>query len=142
MEITIKCPVHPTEDVERVKAAIETYLGKIPLESIEHNQIIELTASSESQDTLSTVRQSIHEKRILDAVRSRLLKNYNDLDFTTNIHIDKQAAYVGKLRVIDNDIENPPLGCIEIYVAFETNSQFERFLDWFSPRTKDGRVIT
>lgn len=142
MEITIKCPVHPTEEVERVKTAIETYLGKIPFKVVEHNQIIELTSSNENRETLSIVRQSIHEKRILDAVRTRLRKNYNDLDITTNIHIDKQAAYIGKLRVIDNDVENPPLGCIEIYITFETNSLFEEFLDWFSPKTKDGKVVT
>ncbi|PNX50598.1 MAG: hypothetical protein BV458_12925 [Thermoplasmata archaeon M9B2D] len=142
MEITIKCPVHPTEEVERVKTAIETYLGKIPFKVVEHNQFIELTSSSENRETLSIVRQSIHEKRILDAVRTRLRKNYNDLDITTNIHIDKQAAYVGKFRVIDNDVENPPLGCIEIYMAFETNSLFEEFLDWFSPKTKNGKVVS
>ncbi|PNX50521.1 MAG: hypothetical protein BV458_13055 [Thermoplasmata archaeon M9B2D] len=142
MEITIKCIVHPTEDVERVKMAIETYLGKISLKAVEHGQFIELTSSNENREILSIVRQSIHEKRILGAVRTRLLKNYNDLDFTTNIHIDKQAAYVGKLRVIDNDVENPPLGSIEIYIVFETTSLFEEFLDWFSPRTKGGRVIT
>jgi len=141
MEITIRCPVHPTEDVGRVKRAIETHLGKIQLKIVEQSQIIELTSSFVNRDTLSLVRQSIHEKRILAAVRTKMLKNYNDLEFTTSIYFDKQAAFVGKLRLIDNDVENPPLGSIEIHFVFETTHLFEEFLDWFSPRTKDGKVI-
>ena len=141
MNITVRCLVHPTEDVERVKTSIETHLGKILLKVVEHNKTIELTASNANREILSMVRQSIHEKRILAAVRTRLLKNYNDLDFTTSIYLDKQAAYVGKLRVIDNDVETPPLGSIEIHIVFETTPQFDEFLDWFSPRTKDGKVI-
>ncbi|MFW9956914.1 MAG: RNA-binding domain-containing protein [Candidatus Odinarchaeota archaeon] len=142
MIITVRCLVHPTEDVERVKASIETHLGKIPIKVVEHSKLIELTSSNANREILSTVRQLIHEKRILAAVRTRLLKNYNDLDYTTSIHLDKQAAYVGKLRVVDNDVETPPLGSIEIHIVFETGHQFEEFLDWFSPRTKDGKVIT
>jgi len=141
MEITIRCPVHPTEDIEKVKRAIETHLGKIPLKVIEHNQIIELTSSETDRNTLSFVRQSIYEKRILAVVRTRLLSNYNDLDFTTSIYLDKQAAFVGKLRLIDNDVESPPLGSIEINITFDSAPLFEEFLDWFSPRTKDGKVI-
>jgi predicted RNA binding protein with dsRBD fold (UPF0201 family) len=141
MEITVRCPVYPTEDVAKVKRAIETHFGKIPLKIVEYDQIIEITSSETDRNILAFVRQSVHEKRILAAVRTRLLSNYNDLDFTSSIHLDKQAAFVGKLRLIDNDVEKPPLGSIEINVAFETSSLFEEFLDWFSPRTKDGKVI-
>jgi predicted RNA binding protein with dsRBD fold (UPF0201 family) len=55
---------------------------------------------------------------------------------------DKQAAYTGKIRLIDNNHEDPPLGSIEIKFEFSSGSQFEEFLDWFSPRTKNGRVIS
>lgn len=142
MEITIRCPVHPTEDTERVKAAVETHLGNISLKIVEHDQILELTSTNVSRNSLSVVRQAIHEKRILTAVRTRLLKNFNDLEYTTSISLDKQAASVGKLRLIDNDVENPPLGSIEIHFLFTSVPLFKEFLDWFSPRTKDGKVIS
>jgi predicted RNA binding protein with dsRBD fold (UPF0201 family) len=141
MEITIKCLVYPTEDIEKVKKAIKTHLGASPLNVVEHNQFMELVFSNDDRTILSIVRQSIHEKRILAAVRTKLLNNYNDLDFTTSIRLDKQAAFVGKLRLIDNAVENPPLGSIEIHIKFETAPLFREFLDWFSPRTKDGKVI-
>jgi predicted RNA binding protein with dsRBD fold (UPF0201 family) len=142
MEITIRCPVHPTEDTERVKKAVETHLGNIPLEIVKHNQILEMTSTSTNRDCLSLVRQSIHEKRILAVVRTRLLKNFNDLEYTTSMHLDKQAASVGKFRLIDNDDEDPPLGSIEIHLLFTSVPLFQQFLDWFCPRTKDGKVIS
>jgi predicted RNA binding protein with dsRBD fold (UPF0201 family) len=142
MEITVRCSVHPTEDVEKVRKAIETHFGAVPLNTVEHGQFIELTFSNTDRSILSVVRQSIHDKRILAVVRTKLLKNYSDLEFTTSIYLDKQAAFVGKLRLIDNAVENPPLGSIEIHFAFETAPMFKEFLDWFSPKTKDGKVIT
>jgi len=141
MEITIRCPVHPTEDTERVKKAVETHLGNVPLEMVKHNQILEMTYTGTERHCLSLVRQSIQEKRILAVVRTRLMKNFNDLEYTTSMHLDKQAAFVGKFRLIDNDDENPPLGSIEIHFLFTSFPLFQEFLDWFCPRTKDGKVI-
>jgi predicted RNA binding protein with dsRBD fold (UPF0201 family) len=142
MEISIKSPVYPTEDIEKVRRAIEALLGRIPLEVIEYENYTELVSSSATQDNLVSIRRLIHEKRILDAVRKRLLKNYNDLESTTGFYFDKQAASIGKIRLIDNDAELPPLGSIEIQITFKTQFHFEEFLDWFSPRTKDGRIVT
>jgi predicted RNA binding protein with dsRBD fold (UPF0201 family) len=142
MEISIKSPVYPTEDIEKVRRAIETLLGRIPLEVIEYEDCAELVCSSITQDNLLSIRRLIHEKRILDAVRIRLLKNYNDLESTTGLYLDKQAASIGKIRLIDNDAELPPLGSIEIQIAFKTQFQFAEFLDWFSPRTKNGKIVT
>ena len=142
MEMTIRCPVYPTEDIERVKKAVEAHLGNIQLEAVKHNEILEMTCTNPGRDCLSLVRHSIHEKRILAVVRTRLLKNFNDLEYTTSMHLDKQAASVGKLRLIDNDDESPPLGSIEIHFLFTSVPLFREFLDWFCPRTKDGKVIS
>jgi predicted RNA binding protein with dsRBD fold (UPF0201 family) len=142
MEISIRSPVYPTEDIEKVRRAIETLLGRIPLEIIECENYTKLVSSNITQDDLISIRRLIHEKRILDAARIRLLKNYNDLEATTDLFLDKQAAFIGKIRLIDNDAESPPLGSIEIQIAFKTQFQFEEFLDWFSPRTRDGKIVT
>lgn len=142
MEISIRSPVYPTEDIEKVRRAIETLLGRIPLEIIECENHTELVSSNITQDNLISIRRLIHEKRILDATRICLLKNYNDLEATTDLFLDKQAAFIGKIRLIDNNTESPPLGSIEVQIAFKTQFQFEEFLDWFSPRTRDGKIVT
>jgi predicted RNA binding protein with dsRBD fold (UPF0201 family) len=140
MKSTIRCIVHPTEEIQRIEKAIENILGSITLSTSKFDEFTEIYSSITSKDSFARLRQLVHDKRILSAVRVRLLKNLDE--FSTFMHFDKQAAYTGKLRLIDNNHENPPLGSIEIRIEFESESQFEEFLDWFSPRTKDGRVIT
>ncbi len=137
---TIRCIAHPTEDIQRVEKAIENILGPTTQSRIELEEFTEISATVTNKNSFAILRQAIHDKRIIDAARVRLLKNLDE--FTTFMLFDKQAAYTGKLRLIDNNHEEPPLGSIEIKFEFESESKFEEFLDWFSPRTKDGRVIT
>jgi len=139
MKSTIRCLVHPTEDIQRVEVAIENLLGPITLSRTELDEYTELHSTEINKTHFAILRQSVYDKRIINAVRVRLLKNLDE--FTTFAFFDKQAAYAGKLRLIDNNHEDPPLGSIEIRLDFKSESLFEEFLDWFSPRTKDGRII-
>jgi predicted RNA binding protein with dsRBD fold (UPF0201 family) len=139
VKVTIRYPVFPTEDVQRAETAVENLLGPLNFTSDEFAERIDLISISESRDQFGYLRQSIHDKRILDAVRVRLLKNLDE--FTTYLYFDKQAAVIGKPRLIDNINEEPPLESIEIKFEFKSEVEFEEFLDWFSPRTKDGKVI-
>jgi len=139
MKSTIRCLVHPTEDIQRVEVAIENLLGPITLSRTELDEYTELYSTEINKTHFAILRQSVYDKRIINAVRVRLLKNLDE--FTTFAFFDKQAAYAGKLRLIDNNHEAPPLGSIEIRLDFKSESLFEEFLDWFSPRTKDGRII-
>ena len=139
MKATIRYPVFPTEDIEKAETAVGNLLGPIEFTIDEFSERVDLVAISEHREQFGYLRQSIHSKRILDAVRVRLLKNLDE--FTTFLYFDKQAAFVGKPRLIDNIHEEPPLGSIEINFEFKSQIKFEEFLDWFSPRTKDGKVI-
>lgn len=139
MKSTIRCLVHPTEDIQRVEVAIENLLGPITLSRTELDEYTELYSTEINKTHFAILRQSVYDKRIINAVRVRLLKNLDE--FTTFAFFDKQTAYAGKLRLIDNNHEDPPLGSIEIRLDFKSESLFEEFLDWFSPRTKDGRII-
>ena len=139
MKSIIRCIIHPTEDPERIQGAIENILGSVSFSLSKFDEFTEFYCSDTTKANLAILRRLIHDKRILDAVRVRLRKNYDEL--ITYLHFDKQAAYAGKIRLIDNTQEDPPLGTIEITFEFTSHSEFEEFLDWFSPRTKDGRVI-
>lgn len=139
MKSTIRCIIHPTEDPKRIESAIENILGSVIFSSSKFDEFTEIYYPDVTNANLTILRQLIHDKRILDAVRVRLRKNYDEL--ITHLHFDKQAAFTGKIRLIDNTQENPPLGTIELTFEFTSQSEFEEFLDWFSPRTKDGRII-
>ncbi len=139
MDILVRCPVHPTEDALKVKRALENIIGLQTFTSENHGEITEIVLNDSKQESLNLVRQTIHELRIINAARKRLLSNWNGT--STQIHLDKQAAFVGKLRIIDDSTDLPPLGTIEIGLIFKNETQFEEFLQWFSPQTKKGRVI-
>lgn len=139
MEVLVICPVNPTEDINRVSTGIENILGRSDLSIIDSNQIQEISFSSTNRDMLNLIRQTIHENRIIDAARKRLSINWNGT--STKIHFDKQAAFARKTRIIDDDQELPPLGSIEIIISFDSKSEFEDFINWFAPPTKNGRII-
>ncbi len=139
MEILVKCPINPTEDILKVKRSLENIIGPKMFTDEKHGDITELVLTDTNQETLNLVRQTVHELRIIDAARKRLISNWNGT--STQIHFDKQAAFIGKLRIIDDSIALPPLGTIEIVLIFKNEAQFEEFIQWFTPPTKDGRVI-
>lgn len=139
MEILIICPVNPTEDINKIGKAFENLLGRSDFETVDTADVSEISASYTNRDTINLVRQTIHETRIIDAARKRLQSNWNGT--STKIYFDKQAAFARKLRIIDDNLELPPLGCIEIVLSFDSEQEFEEFVYWFTPPTKDGKII-
>lgn len=139
MEILITCPVNPTEDIKKIGIALENLLGRSDFTTTDNDNLIEISASYTNRDTINLVRKTIHETRIIDAARKRLRSNWNGT--STKIHFDKQAAFTKKLRIIDDNQELPPLGSIEIVLSFSSDQEYEEFVDWFTPPTKNGKII-
>lgn len=138
MDVFITCPVNPTEDSTKVGIALGNLLGtsdSVPT----GDDISQISATYENRDAINFVRQTIHETRIIDAARKRLQSNWNGT--STNIHFDKQAAFVRKLRIIDDSQELPPLGSIEMVLSFQSEQEFQEFVNWFTPPTKDGKIV-
>jgi len=135
----IRCIVNPTEDPERVERAL---LNLFPESSIEERLLdvgTELTLKIKDRTSLEQLKQMIHNTRIIDAVRSRLEKNWNGAN--TIIRFDKQVAYVSRLRLMDDSEENPPLGFIEMQIDSKNDDDFEQFKRWFTPPTRNGKVV-
>jgi len=115
MEMTVCCPVFPTEDKQLVETALANLFLIQESEEQETETYIELKTLWNDPSSLSSIRQRIH-------------------------CFEKQAAFVDKLRVVDDAQENPPLGFIKIALRFQNTSEFENFLDWFAPRVSSGHV--
>ena len=138
MDVFITCPVNPTEDSKKVGIALGNLLGTSDLVTTS-DDTSQISATYENRDAINFVRQTIHETRIIDAARKRLQSNWNGT--STNIHFDKQAAFVKKLRIIDDSQELPPLGSIEMVLSFQSEQEFQEFVNWFTPPTKDGKIV-
>ncbi|MHA1768443.1 MAG: RNA-binding domain-containing protein [Candidatus Thorarchaeota archaeon] len=141
MKFTIRCPVYPTEDSQIVVNALENFLKTASLDErpVGQNRL-EITASSEERDFLHIIRQIIHQRKIIDAVRTRILANWNGLD-ASFVLFDKQAAIMRKLKLVDNREEVPPLGAIRLECTFASDAEFDDFLSWFVPPTENGHVL-
>jgi predicted RNA binding protein with dsRBD fold (UPF0201 family) len=136
---SIRCPVYPTEDQERVRKAVENVIFSNEFSFETHEGISEFRVSFEGKNNLEWLRNRIHELRIIDAVRARLRFNWNGLE--TRIIFDKQAAYHERIKLLDDREELPPLGCIELKFEFDNEDEFEGFLKHFTPPTKGGHVV-
>jgi predicted RNA binding protein with dsRBD fold (UPF0201 family) len=138
MDAIVRCPVNPTEDLDRVCSALANLF--VSDKSCKETDSGYMLLMSNKRSSLDIIQQYIHALRIIDAVRKRILSNWDGTK--TSVFFDKQAAYYGKLRLVDETEEEPPLGCIELEITFEDETQFDEFLAWFAPPTEDGRVLT
>ncbi|MHA1905913.1 MAG: RNA-binding domain-containing protein [Candidatus Thorarchaeota archaeon] len=138
MKIVVRAPVYPTEDQSRISEALSHPFPDVIFERIQEGEIAWLQYEADNRTLLDTLREMIHENRIIDASRRILESSWTGTN--SSMHIDKQAAYRNKLRLIDQDDE-PPLGTINIIVKMNDDTQLEEFLKWFTPPTKDGRIV-
>ncbi|MFW9886733.1 MAG: RNA-binding domain-containing protein [Candidatus Thorarchaeota archaeon] len=138
MDVIARCPVHPTEDAARVCSALTNFF--VSDSSCKETENGCMMLMSNKRSSLDIMRQYIHVLRIIDAVRKRILSNWDGTK--TSVFFDKQTAYYGKMRLVDETEEEPPLGCIELEIMFEDEAAFDEFLAWFVPPTEDGRVVT
>ena len=124
--VTITCPVNPSEDPEKVLAAVKVVFPDADLELGENGY--EGTASS-----LDGFGRLIRRQKILDASRSILLKNMHGN--RTHMSLNKQVATVGKVSFADR---NPVLGAIEVIVE---DDDIELLIDRVAPMTVDGEEV-
>ena len=124
--VTITCPVNPSEDPEKVLAAVKAVFPDANLELGENGY--EGTASS-----LDGFGRLIRRQKILDASRSILLKNMHGN--RTHMSLNKQVATVGKVSFADR---NPVLGAIEVIVE---DDDIELLIDRVAPMTVDGEEV-
>lgn len=129
MRLRVEAEVRPTEDREKVIAAVRKIFP-----TIEIGQAVG-SVSGESFDvaSLSRLHQLLRQQAILDSARSAMRKRMRDN--TTQIMLSKQVASVGRVNFTDGE---SPLG--PIVVTLEA-PDIENLIDYLAPKTRDGRPI-
>lgn len=115
VEIVVETEVRPTEDLEKVKKAVLSVLNpdEISIEEIGGGFRI-LRAKSTRIESLEPLKRMAITQEAEPALRSYLLKyKYGN---TITILLHKQAAYAGKMSLIDSDKESP-LGPIRLSIT-------------------------
>ncbi len=128
VEIEIETDIHPTEDPEKVIGAVKNIFPDAEIEIVNGK----LKAKAKS---LEKFRDLIRRQRILDTVRSEIIKNRRGREVT--LLLNKQVATVSKISFTDYDATlSPIIVRIRLYRV-----DFEKFLNYVAPKTKAGKPV-
>jgi len=121
--VTIRTPLRPTEDPEKVRTAILNLFPECEI-SLVQNEVVGKAASLDGFKTL------FRNQKILDSVRKSLLAGVTP--GSTVISLNKQAAFVKRVSLSEG---RTVLGNMEVTIESE---DLERLIDEVAPRTVDG----
>ncbi|MBE6527916.1 MAG: hypothetical protein E7Z64_01920 [Thermoplasmata archaeon] len=123
--VTIECQVNPSEDPDKVAAAIISIFPDAELELGDKG--------FKGTATLNHFSKQIRKQKILDATRGVMIKNMRGNK--TWVNLNKQVATVGKVSFAD---KNPVLGAIEVCIQ---DDDIEGLIDIVAPVTVDGEEV-
>jgi len=134
--VRVEAEVRPTESVDKVKRAVLNVFtpDTIHVEDLGGGYRL-VVAESYSLRGLVRLHEKLRRERILDAARGYMLRGI-DGD-TLVFKLNKQAAYVGRVSLVDIDSE-APMGPIVFTVE---HSNPRAVVDWLAPPTRMGRPI-
>lgn len=138
MQISIRCPVYPTENHDSLLNSVCALFPSLHFDIAQEERMTWIESIPSDESVLRPLREAVHEMRIIDVIRKLLRTSWTGSMFT--LKLDKQAAFRGKLHFIDES-EDPPLGAIEITASCESQEEYEIFRQWFTPPTKNGKII-
>ncbi|RLG90179.1 hypothetical protein DRO34_06070 [Candidatus Bathyarchaeota archaeon] len=127
--VRIEVEVHPTENVEKVKQAVENLFGKVEYETKPYNYGCLLIAKTRGTEGLTKLYNLLRRERIRDAARSVLFKAKTENTIT--FYLNKQVAYAGHVSFCQAAGESP-LGPIKIEITCENPTEL---INWLAPKT-------
>lgn len=129
--VTIAVDVNPTEDPEKVKAAIENLFAPSSLELITKDGGNRFVAKVTGQDGLAKFYALLRQEQILSAARRVLTRGTDDGKIF--VYLNKQAAYMKRISFCEPSGESP-LGPISVEIAAD---EPRALIDWLTPRQTD-----
>lgn len=129
MRLRVEAEVKPTEVQKKVEAAVKKIFPTLTLERSGNF----LVGESTDVDSLSRLHQLLRQQMILDTARRAMISNRRGN--STQILLNKQVAYVGKVNLTNGE---SPLGPIKVILEAPN---IERLIDYLAPRTRDGKPM-
>ena len=127
--VHVEAEVNPTEDEDKVKAAVCKVLGKASIQIKPEGKDNVLTADAAGQDSLIEFRNLLRTDRIRDAARKVLFRSLrgNTISFCLN----KQVAFAGHVSFSEETAESP-LGPIRVTITSDNPRQL---IEWLAEKT-------
>lgn len=126
---TIAIKVNPTEDLEKVKKAVQNIFPASSFERIPQKKSHLLMAKIDGKTGLSKFYNLLRQERILNAARAVLLKGIDGNKIT--FYLNKQVAYVEHISFCE-PLGESPLGPIRVEITCDDTREL---VDWLAPRS-------
>ena len=110
--------VYPTEDLEKVKSAVEKIFSYISFQIKDSykSDVKILIFESKDKNSLLKIKEILKQEQIRDAAKRYLLENVKENKVV--FYLNKQVAYVGRISFCEPYGESP-LGPIKVEIECE-----------------------
>ena len=129
VQLRVQADINPTEDPDKVRAAVERIFGELPFRIIEEEDGGLLVGTAEGLKALLPFQELLRRQQIRNAARRVLFSGLQGSVVT--FYLNKQVAYVGHISFSQSEGESP-LGPIQVEI--ESNNPRE-LIEWLAPRT-------
>lgn len=128
-EVEIQVEVNPTEDIGRVRQAVENIFGNLNFEEKQQHTRNLLIAHGEGSETLAKFSHLLRRERIRDAARAVLRQGVRGNIIT--FFLNKQVAYAGHISFCEPVAESS-LGPIKVRIK---SGDPRNLIEWLVPKT-------
>ncbi|MFQ6068386.1 MAG: RNA-binding domain-containing protein [Candidatus Bathyarchaeia archaeon] len=129
VNVQVEVKANPTEDLDKVRQAVENIFGNLKLEEKPQHKGSLLVAQAKDTESLVKFGNLLRRERIRDAARGILFQSLRGNTIT--FHLNKQVAYAGHISFCEPVAESP-LGPIRVQIKCNNPT---KLIDWLAPRT-------
>jgi hypothetical protein len=129
INVQIEAEVNPTESEDKVRRAVETIFGCIPMQAKPLRKGSLLFAEAQGQENLAKFHNLLNRERIRAAARTVFFQGLEKK--AINFCLNKQVAYAGHISFSQETGESP-VGPIKVKIKCSDPRQL---LDWLTSRT-------
>ena len=129
----VEAEVNPTEDLEKVKHAIENIFGALEFQVKTRKWGQLLTAEVRGHESLIKLFDILSRERIIAAARKVFFSGLDDNSVT--FYLNKQVAYAGHISFSQQTAESP-LGPIKVQIRCINP---RKLIEWLAPKPKTTR---
>ncbi len=129
IDVKIEVDVNPTEDLEKVKKAVENIFGNVEFRVKPQKRGGLLIAQAKGKSGLSKFYNLLRRERIRDAARGVLFEGLSKTSIT--FCLNKQVAYAGHISFSKPTGESS-LGPIKVRISCDEPREL---IEWLAPKT-------
>jgi len=126
--VNVEVQVNPTEDLEKVKHAVENIFGSVTFNIKPKTWGHLLIVKTSGTEALTKLSDLLSREQILAASRKVLRRGMDDNSLT--FYLNKQVAYAEHISFSQQTAESP-LGPIKVQIRCDNP---RKLIDWLAPR--------